>query len=81
MPGRRPCSCVPPPAFASRITVRNVDRAGTPADAKSILGVLGLGVSSGHRIEVTADGPDAVAAVAALVALVEGGIGEAAEAS
>ena len=68
-------------AFRSRITVRNVTRAGQPTDAKSILGVLALGVASGHRIEIAADGADADAALAALVSLVEAGIGEAAEAS
>jgi phosphotransferase system HPr (HPr) family protein len=52
--------------FGAQITVRNVTRGGEPVDAKSILGVLALGVSSGHEIEVTARGVDAVAAVEAL---------------
>jgi phosphotransferase system HPr (HPr) family protein len=45
-------------------------------DAKSILGVLGLGVSPGHRIVVTVDGADEDAAIEALTELVESGIGE-----
>lgn len=63
--------------FESRVTVENLDRAGRPADAKSILSLLMAGVSSGHRIRITADGPDAEAAVAALHDLVASGLGEA----
>jgi len=39
------------------------------ADAKSVLGVMGLGATSGQRVTVTADGPDAEAAVAAIIAI------------
>lgn len=62
--------------FRSSITIRNASRNGTVVDAKSILGVLGLGVSPGHRILVTVDGDDEDAAIAALTELVESGIGE-----
>lgn len=63
--------------FESRVTVENLDRAGRPADAKSILALLMAGVSSGNRIRITAEGPDADAAVAALRDLVASGLGEA----
>ena len=46
------------------------------ASAKSVLGVMGLGVSRGHRIALEAEGSDAEAAVRSLVELVEGGLGE-----
>jgi phosphotransferase system HPr (HPr) family protein len=62
--------------FRSSITIRNASRNGTVVDAKSILGVLGLGVSPGHRILVTVEGDDEDAAIAALTELVESGIGE-----
>ena len=62
--------------FAAAVRVRNVTRGGDPADAKSILGVLAIGVSSGHEIELTADGPDAAVALAVLGELVRSGIGE-----
>lgn len=62
--------------FSSAITVQNVSRNGTVVDAKSILGVLGLGVSPGHRIVLTVDGVDEDAAMRALTELVESGIGE-----
>ena len=64
--------------FRSDLRVRNVRRDGAvaDADAKSILGVLALGVSRGGRIEVTADGEDERQALEALRELVEGGLGE-----
>ena len=39
------------------------------ADAKSVLGVMGLGATSGQDVTVAADGPDAEEAVAAIVAI------------
>ena len=39
------------------------------ADAKSVLGVMGLGATSGQRVTVSADGPDAAEAVAALIGI------------
>ncbi len=41
------------------------------ADAKSVLGVMGLGATSGQQVTVRADGPDAAEAVAALVAILK----------
>jgi phosphocarrier protein HPr len=38
-------------------------------DAKSVLGVMGLGATSGQQVTVSADGPDAEEAVAALIAI------------
>ena len=60
----------------SRVTVENIDRPGTRADARSLLSVLTLGVSSGHRIRLTVDGEDENEALAALSSLVESGLGE-----
>lgn len=65
--------------FASRITVENLDRGSRQVDAKSILMLLTAGVQCGHRIRLTADGPDEVEAIAALEALVESGLGEGVE--
>jgi phosphotransferase system HPr (HPr) family protein len=39
------------------------------ADAKSVLGVMGLGATSGQHVTVTAEGPDAEDAVAAIIAI------------
>ena len=42
------------------------------ADAKSVLGVMGLGATSGQQVTVAADGPDAEEAVATIVAILAG---------
>jgi phosphocarrier protein HPr len=39
------------------------------ADAKSVLGVMGLGATSGQHITVAAEGPDAEEAVTAILAI------------
>lgn len=48
-----------------------VTRDGTTVDARSIMGLLMLGAGLGCDIEIAAEGPDAEAAIAALVALVD----------
>jgi phosphotransferase system HPr (HPr) family protein len=40
-------------------------------DARSVLGVMGLGATSGQQVTVSADGPDAAEAVAALIAILK----------
>jgi phosphotransferase system HPr (HPr) family protein len=63
-------------AQRSKIRVRNVTRDGPDADAKSLLGVLGLGVSRGHRIAIQAEGDDEEVAIASLRDAIERGLGE-----
>lgn len=53
--------------FKSRIWVENDDRR---VDAKSLLGVLSLGITKGLTITIIADGPDEEDAVNGLVNLV-----------
>ena len=62
--------------FDSEIYVRNHTAGSGPVDAKSILGVLTLGVGRGHEIGVEANGADAEQAIAELRALVENNFGE-----
>lgn len=62
--------------WTSTIRIENLTRSAGPVDAKSILGLLTLGASRGHRIRLTVDGPDEEAALADLVGFVEAGIGE-----
>jgi phosphocarrier protein HPr len=52
--------------FTSAISVA-ID--GKAADAKSVLGVMGLGATSGQHVTVTAIGPDAEVAVAVIIAV------------
>ena len=49
--------------------VISVTAGGHTADAKSVLGVMSLGATSGQHLTVTASGPDAREAVAALIAI------------
>ncbi|MDI3535114.1 MAG: phosphocarrier protein HPr [Thermosediminibacterales bacterium] len=52
--------------FKGKITI---EKDGKRADAKSILGVLGLGVGQGSKIKITAEGEDEQEAVEQLVEL------------
>ena len=56
--------------FKASIWVEKEERR---VNAKSLLGVLSLGIVGGTSIRIIADGPDEQAAVDALVALVESG--------
>jgi len=49
--------------------VVSVTAGGHTADAKSVLGVMGLGATSGQHVTVSAAGPDAQEAVAALTTI------------
>jgi phosphotransferase system HPr (HPr) family protein len=62
--------------FRAKITVHNVTSGRGPADAKSILAVMPLGVAQGHEIEIAADGDDADDAIAAITQAVNEGLGE-----
>lgn len=67
-------------AFDATVTVRNVDRDKGPVNARSALAVMGLGVSSGMEIEVSAEGPQTEEALAAIRAAIDEGLGEPPEA-
>jgi phosphocarrier protein len=60
-------------AFSSKVTVRSNNRS---ANAKSLLGLLTLGVTKGTEILIAAEGTDEDAAIAALVDLVNTNFGE-----
>ena len=63
--------------FTSDIRARNLSRDNSPeVNAKSILGVMQVAVSEGDQLLVRASGADAVEAIAALTALVNGNFGE-----
>ena len=59
--------------FKSTVWVEKEERR---VNAKSLLGVLSLGIVGGTEIRIIVDGPDEEAALAALVELVETGFGE-----
>jgi phosphotransferase system HPr (HPr) family protein len=64
-------------AFRASLSVVNLTRGTNPANAKSLLAVLGCGVEMGHQIKVSAEGEDEEAAIEAVRALAAGGFGEA----
>lgn len=59
--------------FDAAITVT---RDGQSVGGTSIMGLMMLAATPGSHIDISAQGPDAEAALAALVALVESGFGE-----
>ncbi len=61
--------------FQSAITIRRDEMA---VNGKSIMGVMMLAAECGATIDITADGPDAEAALDALAALVAARFGESA---
>jgi PTS hybrid protein len=56
--------------FAAKVVVNG-------KDAKSLLGIMSLGLVKGAVVDLRADGPDAQDAIAALASLIESGFGEA----
>jgi phosphocarrier protein len=59
--------------FKSEITLMRNDM---NVSARSIMGLMMLAAAKGAEIEIQARGPDAEQALAAAVALIEGGFGE-----
>ncbi|MEI7188365.1 fused PTS fructose transporter subunit IIA/HPr protein [Dickeya dianthicola] len=62
--------------FSSEITVTNLDGTGKPANGRSLMKVVALGVKSGHRLRFTAKGSDAQAALKAIGDVIQSGLGE-----
>lgn len=62
--------------FTSAITIANLDGTGKPANGRSLMKVVALGVKSGHRLRVTAEGDDADAALKAIGEAIAAGLGE-----
>jgi len=63
--------------FRADLQLTNLTRdASRTASAKSLLSVLGLGVSHGHELRLSASGEDAEEALRALAQLVDDGLGE-----
>ena len=59
--------------FKSLILIEKDERR---VNAKSLLGVLSLGIEGGTKIKILADGPDEETAVVSLVDLVESGFSD-----
>lgn len=62
--------------FNSEITVINLDGTGKPANGRSLMKVVALGVKKGHRLRFTAQGEDAEQALKAIGDAIAAGLGE-----
>jgi phosphotransferase system HPr (HPr) family protein len=62
--------------FSSNVKVKNLTDQSDFANAKSILGILTLGVMQNTEIQIEADGDDAEDAINALKALIDDNFGE-----
>lgn len=62
--------------FNCDVTVTNLDGSGKPANGRSLMKVVALGVKKGHRLRFTASGEDARAALDAIGEAISAGLGE-----
>lgn len=62
--------------FNSDVTVTNLDGSGKPANGRSLMKVVALGVKKGHRLRFTAQGDDAQVALNAIGEAIASGLGE-----
>ena len=62
--------------FSSDITVTNLDGSGKPANGRSLMKVVALGVKKGHRLRFTAQGEDAQQALDEIGEAIAAGLGE-----
>ena len=62
--------------FTSKITVVNLTRGGASVNAKSVMKIVAVGVTQGHRLRFVAEGNDAQAAMEAIGKVIAAGLGE-----
>lgn len=62
--------------FNAKITVENLTRNSAPVSAKSLMKIVALGVTQGHRLRFVAEGDDAQQAIEALGKAIAEGLGE-----
>ena len=62
--------------FSSEITVTNLDGSGKPANGRSLMKVVALGVKKGHHLRFTASGEDAELALKTIGEAIAEGLGE-----
>src|SRR5690606_28575422 len=64
-------------AYESAVEITNLTTERGPVKAASLIGILSLAATGGHRVRIDAMGPDAAEAAEALGALIAEGFGEA----
>ncbi|WP_241569242.1 fused PTS fructose transporter subunit IIA/HPr protein [Rosenbergiella collisarenosi] len=65
--------------FDCDVSVVNLDGSGKPANGRSLMKVVALGVKKGHRLRFTTSGPQAAEAMQAIGEAIASGLGEGAE--
>ncbi|WP_369790206.1 fused PTS fructose transporter subunit IIA/HPr protein [Rouxiella sp. WC2420] len=73
-PGTALVNCIK--KFNSEITVTNLDGSGKPANGRSLMKVVALGVKKGHHLRFTASGEDAEVALKSIGEAIAEGLGE-----
>ncbi|MEG3132401.1 fused PTS fructose transporter subunit IIA/HPr protein [Rouxiella sp. T17] len=73
-PGTALVNCIK--KFNSDITVTNLDGSGKPANGRSLMKVVALGVKKGHHLRFTASGEDAEVALKSIGEAIAEGLGE-----
>ena len=62
--------------FTSKITIQNLTRESEVVSAKSLMKIVALGVTQGHRLRFVAEGEDAKQAIESLGKVIADGLGE-----
>ncbi len=62
--------------FDCEVSITNLDGSGKPANGRSLMKVVALGVKKGHRLRFTVSGPQAQEALQAINDAIESGLGE-----
>ncbi len=65
--------------FDCDVSVMNLDGSGKPANGRSLMKVVALGVKKGHRLRFTTSGPQAAEAMQAIGEAIASGLGEGAQ--
>jgi len=65
--------------FDCEVTVTNLDGSGKPANGRSLMKVVALGVKKGHRLRFTAQGAEAEKVLHAIGEAIDAGLGEGAQ--
>jgi len=60
--------------FEASVTFEDLDGAGSPVDARSMLSLISSGIMLGGRVRISADGPDEAVASATIGDLLEAGV-------
>ncbi|MEO8438322.1 MAG: HPr family phosphocarrier protein [Chloroflexota bacterium] len=60
--------------FQASVSFEDLDGAGSPVDARSMLALISSGIRLGGNVRISADGSDEVAAIAAIADLLEAGV-------